>query len=105
MEVYELCQKKRPPRYFIIKVGIGWIGLEIISEPDVILTFKGYAPILRVRKLSNNLEYILYISAKSLGEPLEKLRENNEGIFRGIQFRVRKNGKAPMAPYEIEEKE
>ena len=68
------------------------------------LTFKGYAPILRVRKLSNELEYILYISAKSLGEPLEKLRKNNGGVFKGIQFRVRKGGKEPMSPYEIEEK-
>ena len=34
-----------------LKVGIGWIELEIISEPDVVLTFKGYAPILQVRKI------------------------------------------------------
>ena len=87
-----------------LKVGIGWIDLEIISEPDVILTFKGYAPILRVRKLSNDLEYILYISAKSLGGPLEKLREDNGGVFKGIKFRVRKKDMTPMAPYEVEEK-
>lgn len=87
-----------------LKVGVGWIDLEVISEPDVVLTFKGYAPILRVRKLSNDLEYILYISAKSLGEPLEKLRENNSGVFGGIQFRVRKKDATPMAPYEIEGK-
>lgn len=88
-----------------LKVGIGWIDLEIISEPDVILTFKGYAPILQVRKLSNDLEYILYISAKSLSEPLEKLREDNSGVFRGIKFRVRKKDTTPMAQYEIEGKE
>lgn len=87
-----------------LKVGIGWIELEVISEPDVVLTFKGYAPILRVRKISNDLEYVLYISAKSLGEPLEKLRENNSGVFRGIQFRVRKKDATPMALYEIEGK-
>ena len=27
-----------------LKVSTGWIELEIISEPDVILTFRGYAP-------------------------------------------------------------
>ena len=91
--------KEVPPQ---LKVNTGWIELEITSEPDVLLTFKGYAPILHVRKLNNDLEYILYISAKSLGEPLEKLRENNGGVFQGIQFRVRKKDATPMAPYEIE---
>ena len=85
-----------------LKVGIGWIELEIISEPDVVLTFRGYAPILRVRKISNNLEYMLYISAKSLGEPLEMLRKNNAGIFKGIQFRIRKESMDQMAKFEIE---
>lgn len=91
--------KEVPPQ---LKVSTGWIELEIISEPDVLLTFKGYAPILRVRQLNNKLEYILYISAKSLGDPLERLREDNAGIFKGIQFRVRKKDSTPMAPYEIE---
>ena len=85
-----------------LKVSTGWIELEIISEPDVILTFRGYAPILRVRKISNNLEYIFYISAASLGKTLEELRQNNTGIFNGIQFRVRKKDATPMAPYELE---
>lgn len=85
-----------------LKVGIGWIELEIISEPDVVLTFRGYAPILRVRKISNDLEYMLYISAKSLGEPLEMLRKNNAGTFKGIQFRIRKESMDQMAKFEIE---
>ena len=85
-----------------LKVGTGWIELEIISEPDVILTFRGYAPILRVQKISNNLEYIFYISATSLGKTLEELRKNNAGTFNGIQFRVRKKDATPMAPYELE---
>lgn len=85
-----------------LKVGTGWIELEIISEPDVILTFRGYAPILRVRKISNNLEYIFYISAASLGKTLEELRKNNASAFNGIQFRVRKKDATPMAPYELE---
>ena len=85
-----------------LKVSTGWIELEIISEPDVILTFRGYAPILKVRKISNNLEYIFYISAASLGKTLEELRQNNAGTFNGIQFRVRKKDATPMAPYELE---
>jgi hypothetical protein len=85
-----------------LKVGTGWIEVEIISEPNVILTFKGYAPILRVRKLSNDLEYTLYISAKSLSEPLEELRKNNLGIFKGIQLRIRKESMNPMSKFETE---
>ena len=85
-----------------LKVGTGWIELEIVSEPDVILTFKGYAPILRVRKSRTGVEYILYIPAKSLAEPLEKLRQNNDGIFTGIRFRIRKESMEQMSKYEIE---
>ena len=91
--------KELPPP---LKVGTGWIELEIISEVDVVLTFKGYVPILQVKKISNDLEYIFYISASSLGRSLEELRENNGGIFQGIEFRVRKKDAAKTAPYEIE---
>lgn len=86
-----------------LKVSTGWIQLEIISEPDVVLTYKGYAPVLRVRKLRTHVEFILYISAKSLAEPLEELRENNAHLFKGIKFQVRKENKAPMAKYEVKE--
>lgn len=85
-----------------LKVSTGWIELEIISEPDVVLGFRGYAPILRVRKSRTGVEYILYISAKSLAEPLEELRKNNSGIFKGIQLRIRKESMEKMSKYEIE---
>ena len=91
--------KEIPPS---LKVSTGWIQLEIISEPDVVLTYKGYAPILRVRKLRTNVEFILYISARSLAEPLEKLRENNAYLFKGIRLQVRKESNASMAKYEVE---
>lgn len=85
-----------------LKVSTGWIELEIISEPDVVLSFKGYAPILRVRKIRTGVEFVLYISAKSLAVPLEELRENNGGGFMGIKFRIRKESMMQMAKYEIE---
>ena len=58
-----------------LKVGTGWIEIEIVSEPDVVLTFKGYIPVLRIQKSRTNVEYLLYISAKSLAEPLEELKK------------------------------
>ena len=85
-----------------LKVSTGWIPLEIISEPDVVLTFRGYAPILRVQKCRTGVEYSLYISAKSLAEPLEELRKNNGGIFKGIRLRIRKESMEQMSKYEIE---
>ena len=85
-----------------LKVGTGWIEVEIISEPDVVLTIRGYAPILRVRKSRTGVEYSLYISAKSIADPLEELRKNNAGIFLGIQLRIRKESMERMAKYEIE---
>ena len=85
-----------------LKVSTGWIELEIISEPDVVLTFKGYAPILKMHKSRTGVEYMLYISAKSLAEPLEELRKNNGGIFKGIQLRIRKKGMEKTSKYEIE---
>ena len=85
-----------------LKVSTGWIPLEIVSEPDVVLTFRGYAPILRVQKCRTGVEYSLYISAKSLAEPLEELRKNNGGIFKGIQLRIRKESMEQMSKYQIE---
>ena len=91
-------QKKLPPS---LKVGTEWIELEIISEPDVVLTAFGYAPFLLVREIATDIDYRFYISAKSLAIPLEKLRKDNNDLFEGIQFRVRKESTEPKAPYEV----
>lgn len=91
--------KEVPP---FLKIGTEWIELEIISEPDVILTAFGYAPFLRVREITTDNEYRFYISAKSLAVPLEKLRKDNGGMFRGIQFRVRKESMDQKARYEVD---
>ena len=91
--------KELPPS---LKVGTGWIELEIISEPDVVLTTFGYAPFLRVREITTDSEYRFYISAKSLAATLEKLRKDNDGIFEGIQFRVRKENMDQKARYEVD---
>ena len=85
-----------------LKVGTKWIELEIISEADVALTAFGYAPFLRIKKITTNSEHGLYISAKSLAAPLEELRKNNGGVFEGIQFRVRKESTDQKAQYEVE---
>ena len=85
-----------------LKASTEWIELEIISDADVILTTFGYAPFLRVREIRTNTEYRLYISAKSLAEPLEDIRKDNDNRFEGIQFRIRKESTDQKARYEVD---
>jgi|TARA_B100002003_G_C14142061_1_gene549097 hypothetical protein len=84
-----------------VKVSTGWINLTVIGEPTVNRTFRGYAPVLPVRINSTGLDYILYISASSIAEGLEPLREANNGLFSGLQFSIRKTGEEKFASYEI----
>ena len=73
-----------------LKIGTAWVQVEILSEADVNLTFKGYAPILRVRVVKTGLEYLLYVGPKSLAQPLEELRTRRGGRFLGLRIRIRK---------------
>lgn len=85
-----------------LKVGTGWLEIEIVSEPDVRLTFSGYAPILQVRVCQSGIEKALFISAKSLSTALENLRVANNGSFVGIRVRLKKESEDRMAPYLVE---
>ena len=91
--------KELPP---FLKVSTEWIELEAISEADVVLTTFGYTPFLRVREITTGVDYRFYISAKSLANTLEKLRQDNNGIFEGMQFRVRKESADRKAAYEVD---
>jgi hypothetical protein len=84
-----------------LKVNTGWIELTVNGEPNVAITFKGYAPVLPVSVNQTGLDYILYIAAKSLAEALEPLRITNNGLFSGLQFSIRKSSEDRFAPYEI----
>ncbi len=84
-----------------LKVNTEWIELEILSEPDVVIAFERYTPYLLIRKIKTGAEYRFFISAKSLAKPLEELRDNNNGIFKGIRFSVRKKGMERTAEYEV----
>lgn len=86
----------------VLRVGTGWIEIEVVSEVDVALTFRGYAPFLRVRVLKSGLEKTLYVGAKSLATGLQELREKNAGNFSGLHLRIRKESDEQVAPYVIE---
>ena len=84
-----------------LKLTTGWVPIEVISEPSVILTFKGYAPVIKVTAIRTGLRYLLYISAKSLATGLEELRKQNAGKFSGLRFEIRKDGLERTSRYEL----
>ena len=85
-----------------LRVGTDWIAITVTGPVDVIATLHGYAPVLPVRKENMGQEYILYISAKSLSEQLEPLRQNNGGGFQGLKFSIRKESEDQMAKYQLQ---
>ena len=88
-----------------LKVNTGWINIEIVSESDAQLTFKGYAPIIKVKVEKSGLVKMLYISAKSLAEKLEPLRQDNKGRFTGLRLKIRKESEDRFASYLVEKVE
>ena len=83
-----------------LKVGTEWIPVEIASEARVVMSMRGYAPVLEVRAPAG--AHILYISSKSISEALEPLRQANAGNFAGLKLKLRKASEDKMAPYEVE---
>jgi len=47
-----------------LKVGVESIPIEITSEPYVVMTVRGYAPVVDVKGPQG--DFILYISSKSM---------------------------------------
>ncbi len=85
-----------------LKVGTAWIDIEVISEVDVVMTFKGYAPVLPVRVVQSGLVKQLYISSRSISVPLDRFREANGNRFQGLKLRLRKDGEEATSKYIVE---
>ncbi|HYE98265.1 MAG TPA: hypothetical protein VEJ18_05105 [Planctomycetota bacterium] len=83
-----------------LKVGVDWVSVEVVSEPYVILGFRGYAPVIDVQ--GPNGKQLVYISSKSISEGLDPLVQANGGKFTGLKLRLRKASEDKMAPYEVE---
>jgi len=87
----------------VLRVLTEAVRIQVDSEADVIMTFRGYAPILNVTVLETNEKHILYISARSLSQELEKRREKNGGKFTGLRLSVKKESDARTAQYIVED--
>lgn len=89
-------------RFTQLRVHEGRIPVRIISEPYVVLTLRGYAPVVDVFELHEKVKYSLYIQAKSLAEKLEVLRNDNKGLFAGLEFIVSKASTDKFSLYVVE---
>ena len=83
-----------------IKVTIDPIDLEVVSEPYVHMTFRGYAPVMDVSAAGTT--HMLYISSKSISMALDPLVKENGDKFLGLKLRVKKESDEKMAPYLVE---
>ena len=85
----------------LLKVGTASTEVEVISEPFIRLSVRGYLPCLKVKVLKSQLEYALSLGSKSITEGLEKLREENNGYFTKLRFNLSKKDDTQMAPYVL----
>jgi hypothetical protein len=83
----------------VLKVGTAPTEVEIISEPFVRNSVRGYMPCVKVIVIKSGLEYALSIGSKSITEGIEKLRKDNNGYFTKLKFNLSKKDDAQMAPY------
>lgn len=83
-----------------LKVGTEWVEVEVTSEPYVVMTMRGYAPVVDV--VTGGVKKRLFIAAKSLGGALEPEVKKREGKFAGLKLRLKKETGDQMAPYVVE---
>jgi len=87
------------PRF---RTGTTFTSLEVTSEPYLVLTFRGYTGAVEVLELATGSRYELLIGGiKSLAESLEPLRASNNGIFKGLRFRIKKESDDRFSPYVV----
>jgi len=86
-----------------LKVGTEPLLLRITSEPYVIYTSRGYAPVVDVADCKTSEVFTMFISAASIARKLESLRRANDNSFTGLEFWIRKESNDRMAPYVLEQ--
>jgi hypothetical protein len=87
----------------ILKVTVDPVRVEVVAEPTVNMTRRGYAPVLVVVPLGSEERHYLYISARSISEEVEDRRKKNGGKFTGLRFMVKKASEERTAVYVIED--
>lgn len=85
-----------------LRVGTEWAEIQILTDPFVIYKRYKYLPVVLVEEIRTELKRLLYISAMSLSQYLESIREKR-GTLVGVNVRLRKTGEEQFSPYEVEE--
>lgn len=83
------------------KFGTAATDIEVVSEAGVLMTVRGYAPVVEVRDLRNGLRSLMFVGAKSLSEPLEQRRRENGGRFKGLRLAIRKESADATSKYVV----
>jgi len=86
-----------------MRFGVEEVALEIVSEPFVVNTFRGFAPVVNVKVEGEEGTKSMYISAKSLADALTPMVEENGGKFTGLKLKIKKESVDNRAPYVVEE--
>jgi hypothetical protein len=85
-----------------LKVSTEPVLVRIASEPRIVLTARGYAPVVEILECRTKEARLFFIAAKSLADRLEAMRRENGGAFVGLEFWVRKASEDRMAQYVVE---
>jgi len=91
-------QKRRE----FIRFGVDEVVVEIVSEPFVVNTYRGFAPVVDVKVEGEEGIKSMYISAKSLADSLTPAVDENGSKFTGLKLKIRKESADSRAPYIVE---
>jgi len=80
-------------------VGETWVSVELQSDLFVVPTSLGYSPALLVKSSEGSFKHLL-CGAKSIKEPLERLRREH-GTITGLVISLRKMTNEKTAPYQL----
>ena len=91
------------PNYPYLKITSKERKLITISEAYLMYYNKiGYLPIIDVLDMESKENYFILISAKSLANQLEDLRNENNGRLNGLEFSIKKENDSSEALYVLE---
>lgn len=95
-----MIRSSHPP---LIKVGSGWLPIEIIEEPFLIYKNNSYKVFCEVLLINTGLNYCLALRSKSIVRELEVLREQNLGRIGGLRVCIRKKRTKTKIHFQIRE--
>ena len=76
--------------------------LLVLCEPYVVYAFRGYQAVIDVLEARTGREYQLFIGAKTLSNQLQRLVEENNDHFTGLEFWLRKADPSRTSAYIVE---